>query len=476
MNKTWLIIKREYLTRVVKKSFIIITILGPIVMAALIVAPAYLSSLQEHKVRTIAVIDQTGVFDDTLVNTTLLNNLKLKKKKIKMSQVLYRRLPDTKYIKFEFLPSKTSIDSIRKNFESTTYYALLFIPKNLLSSARIQLYSNKDVALNIKMYLSSFFKDEIEKEKLKARNIDLDILKSVKTDINIETIKWTTKGEVKTFGSEIAIVLGFFTSFLIYFFVFMYSSMVIRGVIEEKVNRIIEIIISSVKPFNLLIGKIIGVALVGFTQFLLWIVLTFVIVSFVGKSNTFTPKQIRQKEIAKSLIDTTTSNELQPVDNDKSANETTEFSKEILTTVSTINWTVVIITFFLYFIGGYLLYGSLFAAIGASVDNETDTQQFIFPITIPLIISMVMIQTFVNYPDSSLSFWFSVIPFTSPIAMMARIPFGVPVWEVLLSLGVLAITIYISTLFSAKIYRVGILMYGKKASWKNLVKWLKLKL
>ncbi len=477
MNKIWLVIKREYSTRVVKKSFIIMTIIGPLFFAALIIAPAYFSSLEEHKLRTIAVIDQTGIYDDTLVNTTLLNNLKLKNEKVDMKQVLYRRLPDTKYIHFEFLPPKTSIDSVQKHFKNTDYYALLFIPKNLAVSNRIQLYSDKDIALNIKMYLSNFFKNELEKEKLKSHNIDPDILKSVETNIKIDTIKWTKKGEVKSFASEIAMVLGFLASFLIYFFIFMYSSLVIRGVIEEKTNRIIEIIISSIRSTQLMIGKIIGVALVGLTQFLLWVVLSFAIISFASKSDIFNSKTTlnNPQTITTLLNDTTTSSsELQPVAEEE--NNLNEITDEIQFTIGTINWPVVIISFLIYFLGGYLLYSGLFAAIGAMVDNETDTQQFMLPVTVPMLISIVMIQSFVNYPDSQVSFWFSIIPFTSPIAMMARIPFGVPYWQLFLSIALLMVTIYFTTVFSAKIYRVGILTYGKKPSYKDIIKWLKLKL
>jgi len=476
MNKIWFVIKREYKTRVVKKSFIIMSIIGPLFFAALVIAPAYFSSLQENKLRKIAVIDQTGIYDDTLINTSLLNNLKLKEEKVDINKVMYRRLPDTKYIHFDFLPSTTSIDSVQKHFKNTEYYALLFIPENLIVSNTIQLYSDKDIALNIKMYLSNFFKNEIEKEKLKSHNIDPNIIKSVETKIRIDTIKWTKKGEVKSFASEIAMVLGFLASFLIYFFIFMYSSMVIRGVIEEKTNRIIEIIVSSVRSTQLMIGKIIGVALVGLTQFLLWVILSSVIITFAKQSDIFNTKPTinNPKTISSLLNDTTTTVELLPSAAEKE--NLSEVVSQIQTTVGAINWPVVILSFIVFFLGGYLLYSSIFAAIGAMVDNETDTQQFTLPVTIPMLISIVMIQSFVNYPDSQVSVWFSIIPFTSPIAMMARIPFGVPYWQLLLSIALLSITIYFTIIFSAKIYRVGILTYGKKPSYRDLIRWFKLKL
>ena len=478
MNKVWIVIKREYITRVRKRSFVILTLLGPLLLAAIIIAPVYFTSLQEHKVRTIAVIDQTGLYDDTLVNTTLLTNLRLKNQKVDINKAIYRRLPDTKYIKFEFLPSETPIDSIQKNFSKSGYYALLFIPKNLAASNRIQLYSDKDVAINIKMYLSNFFEKELENQKLKARNIDPDILKSVQTKIKIDTIKWTKEGEVKSFASEIAMALSFIAAFLIYFLIFMFSSQVIRGVIEEKTNRIIEIIVSSVRPFQLMTGKILGVALVGLTQFVLWIVLTFAITSIAGESSLFSKKFAQNNQAVTTLLNDTTKNEsvvdeLQPVAEEE--NDMSEFTNQMSMTLNTIDWPVVIISFLVYFFGGYFLYSSLFAAIGAIVDNETDTQQFVLPVTVPMLIAIVMLQSFVSYPDSQVTFWFSMFPFTSPIAMMARIPFGVPIWEVLVSMAILIITIYFTILFSAKIYRVGIFMYGKKPSYKDVVKWMRYK-
>jgi ABC-2 type transport system permease protein len=478
MNKIWIIIKREYLIRVRKRSFIILTLLGPILLAAIIIAPVYFTSLQEHKVRTIAVIDQTGIYDDTLINTTLLTNLRLKNKKADIKQALYRRLPDTKYIKFEFLPSNISIDTIQKNFHNTDFYAVLFIPKNLVASNRIQLYSDKDVALNIKMYLSNFFEKELENQKLKAKNIDPDILKSVNTKIHIDTIKWTKEGEVKSFASGIAMFLGFIASFFIYFLIFMFSSQVIRGVIEEKTNRIIEIIVSSVKPFHLMTGKIIGVALVGLTQFLLWIILTFAITSMVGSSSLFTKNITQKNKAITTLLNDTTKEDnievLQPVAEEE--NDLSEFGQEMSIALGTIDWTVVILSFLIFFLGGYFLYSSLFAAIGSVVDNETDTQQFVLPVTVPMLIAIVMLQSFISYPDSQVTFWFSMFPFTSPIAMMARIPFGVPIWQILLSIAILIVTIYFTILFSAKIYRIGIFMYGKKPSYKDLMKWMKYKI
>ncbi len=474
MNKIGLIIKREYKTRVIKKSFIIMTLVGPLLIALLIVAPAYFSTMQSHQLRNIAVIDQTGVFADTIINTSLLNNSKLDNKKITPKEVFQRRLSDTKYIHFDFLPARASIDSVKNIFESTNYYALLFIPENLLNSRTVQIYSDKEISLNIKMYLSKFFEKDIEKEKLKDKNIDPDIIKSIQTSINIESVKWTPKGDEKNSNSEIAMVLGAFAGILIYMFVFMYSSQVMRGVIEEKTSRIVEIIVSSVRPIQLMMGKIIGIAMVGLTQFLLWVILTFGIVVVVQSgSSAFSMKNQTQEQV-QSLMTEINSSQIQPTA-DKDNTEMNEFVQSVYQTIFSIDWTVMILSFLFFFLMGYLLYASLFAAVGSAVDNETDTQQFVLPLTVPLLLSLIMIQSFLNYPDSPLTFWFSIIPFTSPVAMMVRIPFGVPYWQLFLSMGLLLLTILGVMWLSGRIYRIGILMYGKKASYRDLFKWLRYK-
>ncbi len=474
MSRIGLIIKREYKTRVVKRSFIIMTIVGPLLMAFLIIAPAYFTSLQNDKLRTIAVIDQTGVYSDTIVNTSLLNSTKLTDQKVTPEQVFQRRLTDSKYIHFDFLPKSTSIDSIKSVFENTDYYALLFIPRNLIDSKTIQIYSDKEVSMNIKMYLSKIFEKDIEKEKLKSQNIDPGILKSVQTAINIQSVKWTPKGDQQNDLSDIAYILGIFAGVLIYMFVFMYSTQVMRGVIEEKTSRIVEIIVSSVKPLQLMMGKIIGIALVGLTQFLLWVVLTFSIVTVIQAGSSAFSVQGQNQEKVQSLMQDVSSNQLQPTVQQDNP-EMDEFISTIYETLHSIDWTVMISSFLFFFLTGYLLYASLFAAVGSAVDNETDTQQFVLPLTVPLILSMVMITSFVNFPDSQLTFWFSMIPFTSPVAMMVRIPFHVPYWQLVLSMVIMIGTIFLVMWMSAKIYRTGILMYGKKVSYRDLFKWLRYK-
>jgi ABC-2 type transport system permease protein len=313
---------------------------------------------------------------------------------------------------------------------------------------------------------------ELKNRKLRAHGIDDKVLQSIKSDVDIRTIQWTDDGGIKESSTEVAMVVGYISGFLIYFFIFMFGPQVMRGVIEEKTNRIVEIIISSAKPFQLMMGKIIGIALVGLTQFILWIVLTTAIIT--GAKTVFFPElgtQNAQEVVVQDLFEQQDNmaqvEQLQPQDMDKITS--------IFNSIKSIDFGVMFGSFIFFFLGGYLLYGSLFAAIGSAVDNETDTKQFMLPITIPLILGIVVMMNVVQNPESPVAFWFSIIPLTSPIVMMVRIPFGVPYWEVALSMGLLVLTFLGSVWMAGKIYRTGILMYGKKVNYKELWKWLRYK-
>ena len=279
-------------------------------------------------------------------------------------------------------------------------------------------------------------------------------------------------------STEINTILGLVAGIIVYFFVFMFGSQVMRGVIEEKSNRIVEVIISSIKPVHLMFGKIIGIAFVGLTQFLLWIVLTFVIVTAFQTSQ---PNLFETKSGSKEITSTTSKSntplrETSLTKSDQLSNiKNQDMMNEVTDALKTVNFGVMISMFLFYFMGGYLLYGSLFAAIGSAVDNEADTQQFMLPITIPLIFALVMAQFVTNNPSGPVAFWLSIIPFTSPIIMMIRIPFGVPLPEIILSMTLLVFGFVFTTWLAAKIYRTGILMYGKKVSYRELWKWLKYK-
>jgi ABC-2 type transport system permease protein len=445
MNKIKLIISREYLTRVKKKSFLVMTILGPILFAAMMIVPAWIASREDTEVRYIAVVDSSKVFID--------------------------KIADTEYTKFEYFKDK-SLNEVKEIFPESKYYAVLYIlPSITFEPSAVHLFSNKQPSFSIKSHIANSMEKELKNKKLRANGIDENILKSIESNVDIRTIQWTDDGEEKESSTEVAMGVGYASGFLIYFFIFLFGAQVMRGVLEEKTNRIVEIIVSSARPFQLMMGKIVGIALVGLTQFILWIILTLLIIT--GVKTVFFPElgtQNAQEVVVQDLFEQgniAQAETIQPQNFDK-------FSS-ILNAAKSINYGVLFASFIFFFLGGYLLYGSLFAAIGAAVDNETDTQQFMIPITIPLVLSIVVMMNVVQNPESPIAFWFSIIPLTSPIIMMVRIPFGVPYWELALSMGLLVITFIGSVWLAGKIYRTGILMYGKKSSYKELWKWIRYK-
>ena len=445
MNKIKLIISREYLTRVKKKSFILMTLLGPILFAALFIGPAWIASLEDTDVKNIAVIDSSGIFID--------------------------KIPETDYIKFEYLENKT-LNDVKKNFSESDYYGVLqILPSITYEPGAALLYSKKKSSFSVKSHIASSMERELKNKKLRAQGLDEKILKSIESDVSIRTIQWTDDGEAKESSTEIAMAVGYAGGFMIYIFIFMFGAQVMRGVIEEKSSRIVEIIVSSAKPFQLMMGKIVGIALVGLTQFLLWIILTFVIVG--GVKTAFFPDLGTKNAQEVVVQDMFEEQDMDQIENMQPQNMD-QFSG-IFNSIKSINFGVIISSFIFFFLGGYLLYGSLFAAVGSAVDNEADTQQFMFPITIPLILGIFVMINAINTPDSPIAFWFSMIPFTSPIVMMVRIPFGVPYWELALSMVLLVLTFLATTWMAGRIYRTGILMYGKKVNYKELWKWIRYK-
>ena len=414
MLKIWLIIKREFLVRVRKKSFIVMTILGPILIAALMIVPIYLAKESQDQ-RLIAVNNQEKF-----------------------------NLDDSEFLRFSSIPEIEAFD-LSKDFSKSAYYALLYIKDSTFT-----IYSNQQISLIVSKEIERQIEKIIEINNLKAAGINPTIIENAKTEIKIITKVVDENGISVNSHSEASMGIGFMAGLLIYMFIFMYGTMVMRGVIEEKTSRIVEVIISSVKPFQLMMGKILGVALVGLTQFILWILLT-IIISTVAEL---------------WFLDST-------IDSVASSGEQSIILAQIANFTGGINLTQIFYSFILYFLFGYLMYSSLFAAVGSAVDAEADTQQFILPVTIPLILSFILIQPIIDNPDGSLAFWMSVIPFTSPIIMMVRLPFGVATWELLLSMAILVSTFITTTWIAGKIYRTGILMYGKKVSYKELWKWLK---
>lgn len=445
MNKIKLIISREYLSRVKKKSFIVMTILGPILFAAMMVVPAWLASMEDTDVKKLAVIDDSGIF--------------------------INKIPDTDYLKFEYLENNT-LENLKKDFSKSGYYAILQILPNIAEEpTAVQLFSEKQPNFSVKSHISNAMEKELKNRELRKHGIDQEVLNSIKADVSIRTIQWTENGDTKESSTEVAMIVGYASGFLIYFFIFLFGAQVMRGVIEEKTSRIVEIIISSAKPFQLMMGKIVGIALVGLTQFLLWIVLTTAIIFgvktafFPDLGNTNTQEVMMQDMLQQQNMAQMEELQSQQMDD----------MTQIFNSIKSIEFGKIFFSFVFFFLGGYLLYGSLFAAIGSAVDNETDTQQFMLPITIPLILGIFVMMNAIQTPDSPVAFWFSIIPLTSPIVMMVRIPFGVPDWQLALSMGLLVITFLGSVWLAGKIYRTGILMYGKKINYKELWKWLRYK-
>ena len=439
MNNLSIILKREYFTRVKKRSFIILTFLGPLLFAALIIAPSLLmikSEKMESK-KAIAVIDETswfnGKFENTDINT------------------------------FVYYNDDEDLDSLKKLVFDGVYDAVLYIPMTTLNiPVNAKLYSNKQIPMTLSSHIRNSMKQEVEHQKLLASGIDPKIVKSVQTNINVATIRMDSENEEKTSYAELEYIIGLLLAFVIYFVIFIFSSQVMRGVIEEKTNRIIEVIISSVKPFELMMGKILGIALVGLTQFILWIILT-ITIYFVASGIILGPEIL-------SPSGTVMSEQISQI---AEMTKSQDVMLEAVNMIQSINFSAILLGFLFYFVFGYLLFAALFAAIGSMVDNETDSQQFSAIVSIPLMISIICAPTIVNNPDSSFGIWLSMIPFTSPVTMMIRIPFGVPYWQVGISLFILIITFVAITWLAAKIYRTGILMYGKKPSWKEIWKWLR---
>jgi len=411
MDKVLLIINREYISRVRKKSFIVMIFAVPllvlIMMSAIVLATKDNAASIEQQ--TVKVIDESGVFDGKLTNT--------------------------RSIKFEF--TKEPLPAVKAELGKDVKLLGLRIPLDFAEKNNVQMFSKKKP--------STTFTDEIERQmniitintEMLKHHIDTGLVHSIRSNIHLNTIEVTDKGDKET-NLAASIYVGIIAAIFIYMSLFIYGAQVMRGVIEEKTSRIVEVIISSVKPFQLMLGKVIGVGLVGLTQFLAWIILSFLVTKLMGSGLT------GQRGTIKAFLEI----------------------------VNTINVGYVISIFLFYFLTGYLLYSALFAAVGSAVDNETETQQFMFPITMPLLFTYILATSVLSQnPDSQLAVWLSIIPFTAPVAMMVRIQFEVPVWQLALSMSLMIAGFIFTIYVAARIYRVGILMYGKKASFKELAKW-----
>ena len=438
-----IVIAREYLTRVKKKSFLLITFLGPLFFAAVAILPTVIMLMSEDKGKKVAVVDESGI--------------------------VMPKLTDSKTMTFTDF-SDQPLDSVKAVFMKEGFDILLSVsPVDSAKSVSVSAYSEKPVSVDMKEGMASMVNDAVEDYRISSYEVEglKDIMEEVKSDIPISTYTVTDDGEEKITSSEVYMIVSLVLSMIIYMFIAMFSGMVMQSVIEEKASRVVEVLVSSVKATELMFGKIIGVACVALTQFFLWVVLTAVLVfgasTFIGFDSVGPDK-------AKEIVEM----QMGGMDMDQVASTADIGGMDVVfSTLAQLNFTQLILGFIVYFVLGYLLYASFFAAIGSAVENEADTTQLQMPVTIPLLIAFFIAFYAFKAPDSPVVFWGSMIPFTSPIVMLSRIPFGVPAWELALSVALLAGTFVLCGWASAKIYKIGILMFGKKTTFKDLWKWLR---
>ena len=429
-----LIIEREFITRVRKKTFLVITIIAPVLFAAVMIVPGVLASLPADH-RNIVVLDEPALLLPEVGNDQFaLDYLNPKEFDLELAKDYLR---DSDKDALLYIPAGEGWDPD-------------FIKRNIL------LYGKEDIGMELQGFIESRIEDKINQQKLLKQGVDPEVVNQAKTQVSIKSFTLGEEdGQDETSATPLKMGLGYIAGMMIYFFIFFYSVQVMRGVIEEKTSRIVEVIISSVRPYQLMLGKILGIGLVGVVQFLIWIILSSLI--YVVVSQFVYPEIFAQQAISG------------PNGADLSVLETTG----IFDMVSSINFPLVLGGFVFYFFGGYFLYSALFAALGSAIDQEADSQQFMLPVTAPMIIAILTAMNVIQEPNGQLAFWMSMIPLTSPITMMIRLPFGIPLWEVALSGAILVASFFAVVGIAGKVYRVGILMYGKKVTWKELYKWLK---
>lgn len=443
MGKIGLIIQREIFAKLRNKTFVVMTILAPVLIAGFFSLVIWIS-MNDKSEQSILVIDETGFFKDKLAGND--------------------------YIAFSYTSSK--LEKALETFYTSDKTGILYIPANLISGAdgATKIFYKKAPGFATQTYI----KDQIEKilyeYKLKANNIDLNIISNARQKVRLITEKVNEKGEHAEQSTGFVSLFGFFSGALMFIFIMMYGMMVFRSVMEEKTNRIVEIIVSSVKPFQLMLGKILGIAILGVAQFIVMSLITFTLTSILSVTLLKDIKkdmavfQTQKAEVMKNG----TNADLDKYDQMQDKLETFE----VLQQIQKLDFVEIAICFVFYFFGGYLFYSSLLAAIGSAVDAESDSQQFMFPVMAPLMAGYFIAAKMITNPEGSMAFWGSMIPFTSPIVMISRLPFGVPLWQILVSITLLFASFVGTTWLAGKVYRVGILMYGKKVSWRELMRWV----
>jgi ABC-2 type transport system permease protein len=434
-QKIWLVISREYLTRVRKKSFIVMTILTPL-LVLLFYGIVFYFAINRHvgeKQKLILVDDRSGYFEN--------------------------KLEDSRYITFQY--GTVDAESEQSILKHTDIYAILRIPKadDIDALPPLTLIAEEQVSITTLNGIEGMLKKIIKDYKLKQSGISNSVIQKInKAKVTINSVKYTAKG-AKSGNAAASTAIGYISAILIYLFIFLYGVQVMRGVIEEKSNRIIEVIISSLKPFELMLGKISGIALVGLTQFVIWLLMLTLLGSGISG-------------IIYSSVDLP-ADALQEMSNNVNLEGGNSEMASFLQGLGGFNYVQLTLLFVFYFVTGYLFYGALFAAVGSAVDNETDTQQFMLPLTLPLVFAFILAQSVVtSNPNGALAFWLSMIPLTSPVVMMVRVPFGVEWWELAISMALMIAGFLLTVWLAARIYRIGILMYGKKVGYKEISRWL----
>ena len=438
MGKIGIIAGREFNERVRKKSFIFTTILMPICLVAIMFIPALMMNISSDEKKEVLVVDQSGLVGD--------------------------RLQDDSTLTFT-LSDQTAEEVVGQQHEGL--FGILIVGSDVLTNpSNVQLLTYESSTINIESSIAGQISTILESEKLKEYNIeDIDtILAAIKTNVSLKVKQLdATSGDTKESSSVLNIALAYIFGFLIYMFVFLYGNMVMQGVIEEKSNKVMEVMVSSVRPFELMMGKILGIASVAVTQFVIWVIFILLVgggaVSLLGLSDVVAS--------AGAGVDPAAIAAAAPIDLDS----------EMVAIIATLTDPAYLLRilggFLIYFIGGYLLYAAMFAAVGSAVDNEKDTNNLQLPITLPLMVALFVMLNAMQDPHGPLAFWCSMIPFTSPIVMMVRLPYGVPGWELALSISLLVVTFVGMVYLAGRIYRVGVFMYGKKPSFKELAKWIR---
>ena len=463
LKKLGIIIQREYLNKVKKKSFLLTTFGVPILFAGMYAVMLFVMLKAEGDSKRIAVIDNSGIVMEKLENTKLITFTQL---------------------------SETDPEAVKNRLGEYDADVLLYISPldSATKSVTATTYADKPMGMETAEAIEHRINDAVEAYRIDSYDIPglEQIMEDVHSNVHLTSYTVDEEGKETISQSEVYMIVSMVLAMALYMFIALFSGMVMSSVIEEKTSRVVEVLVSSVKSTELMFGKIIGVALVALTQFLLWIVLTGVIIGILGGivgmdkiTGTLSQNQVETMPGMTSMNDamgnTLSMEQLQALADTAAVAEGPTGMEAVLGTLGSLNYTQLIISFLLFFLFGYLLYASLFAAIGSAVENEADTQQLQIPVTVPLLLGFFIAFYAFRAPESSIVWWGSMIPFTSPIVMLARLPFGVPMWELILSIGLLILTFFVCAWASAKIYKVGILMYGKKSTFKDLWKWLKQK-